>query len=332
MTNSPNSSQVESSKAGFTQQGSIDWVQLAAHTVSFSLDVLSRYSAAGVDSYTLQVGQAICSQLEPSAAGRNNVLNALAKLPSYGSYGNILWFGFGTRHVVRSLPKTTQGLTCLALCGTLSEFYHEDLSAEILNNLVQALDAPPELTPSVLQWQSLVQACAGTFTTSGFGVLVEKLMQLNPHAWYQQDHEFCGTTATRRSCASPSSMAEALRGLGEVTRKSISAITIIGGSDAAWLAAISEWLLDLRVVIRSPDGTELYDTSGNLDPQVVIIYEEQRGEQSPETTSRIRCVGKTYILEDATKLFALRPSGHYIAATCGRASWGASTSVTSEFH
>lgn len=65
---------------------------------------------------------------------------------------------------------------CLALCGVLSEFYHEDVSAEVFYELVKALEAPPQLTPPILQWKALVYACGGVFAKTPFGVLVNKFL------------------------------------------------------------------------------------------------------------------------------------------------------------
>src|SRR5271169_3438859 len=148
------------SGSAFPQQGTVDWGQLASRIISFSLDVLSRFSAANIDSYTLHVGQIICTQFELSPVGHKNVEKALRGLVSYQSFGDALWFGFGTRHIVRSMPMTEQGFVCLALCGVLSEYYHhESVAAEVFNEMVKALNTPPQFTPSILQWSSLLHGC-----------------------------------------------------------------------------------------------------------------------------------------------------------------------------
>ena len=170
--------------SGFQQQGTVDWAQLVGHTASFTLSVLSRFSAANVDLYTLEVGRIVSQRFEISSLGRDNVTNGLNGLVSYGILGDILWFGFGSRHVVRAMPSTSEGLMCLGLCGVLSEYYNENISPEVLHELVRILKAPPQLTPSILQWKALIRSCAGVFAKTTFGTLVEEMIQYNPYAWY----------------------------------------------------------------------------------------------------------------------------------------------------
>lgn len=124
-------------RGAFPQQGAVDWTLLASRTASFTIDVLSRLSAANVDPYTLEVGRAISKQFSISRDGRKNVSDAVEKLSSHSAFGNVLWFGFGVRHVVRILPSTDEGLTCLALCGLLADYYDEDTASEVLHELVK---------------------------------------------------------------------------------------------------------------------------------------------------------------------------------------------------
>lgn len=81
--------------SAFTQQGSLDWVGLANTTVNFSVGLLSRFAAAGVDPYTVKVGQAIARNLPLSKDGHRSVQKALSELKSFGSMSDVLWFGFG---------------------------------------------------------------------------------------------------------------------------------------------------------------------------------------------------------------------------------------------
>lgn len=159
------------SGSGFSQQ--FDWGQIASRTVSFTLETLSRLSAADVDPYSFEVGRLIGSQFELSQRGRRNVVSALSQLRSYGSLGDILWFGFGTKHVIRVMPSTDEGLTFLALSGVLADYNDDRVSPEVLHDMVRTFNAPPESIPSVLQWQALIQACAGVLARKSFGVLVD---------------------------------------------------------------------------------------------------------------------------------------------------------------
>jgi hypothetical protein len=176
--------QLSSTSSGtrFPQQGTVDWGQLASSTVAFTVDVLSRFSPVNVDIFTLEVGRVISRQFEISSGGRDNVISGLNRVVSYGFLGDVLWFSFGSRHIVRAMPLTSEGLTCLALCGVLSEYYVEKISPEILHELVKSLRTPPQFTPSVLQWKALIRGCAGVFAKTSFGTLLEQMIQLNPYA------------------------------------------------------------------------------------------------------------------------------------------------------
>ena len=302
------------------QQGTINWDHLAGSLVKFTVDALSRYSAANVDTYTLQIGQLICSQFELSAKGRQNVSDALMKLKSSGSFGNVLWFGFGLRHLVRDLQTTEQGFICLSLCTSLLECYHENLVSEVLNELTKTLKAPAELTPSVNQWNALLHACNGTLATTSFGQTLERLVQLNPHCWREtivNDH------LKREGCASPKSIAEVLRGIGAITQGRMVSMTVIGGDDAGFIAAIAEWLFDLRVLILdAASEQELHTSCAGKSPQVTVMFEPyQCGGQDRQNKAMLRCTGRTYYLEDATELFRLRSSGPFVAYVSGRARW-----------
>lgn len=300
-------------------QQNFDWGQLVLRSVSFTVDLLSRYCGAGIDAYTVQVGQAISSRFELSVGGRDNISTALSNLGSYGALGDALWLGFGARHIVRSLPSTDQGFMCLALCGVLSEFYHENISAEILYELVKTLAAPPELTPSILQWKALVSSCAGVLAMTPLGVLINNRVQLNPYQRHQGIYSPYTGHPILGSCASPKSVAEALVGIGNVSKGLLAAITVVGGNDAGWLGAISEWLFDLRVSIRSSEGVELHTNCRGKEPHIIIIYEPGDSDSSRQ----LQTIGRTYTLPDATQALSLRPLGHNLATTSGRVPWSA---------
>ncbi|KAL9618274.1 MAG: hypothetical protein Q9160_006985 [Pyrenula sp. 1 TL-2023] len=296
-------------------QNTVDWGIVANTQVQFAVDLLARYSAGSVDPYTVQVGEIICKQFEISENGRANVSGALSALPCHGTLGNLLWLGFGKRHVVRSMPGTHEGFTCLALCGMLSEYFYEDLASELFHELVRSVAAPPHLTPSVLQWRTLIHACAGVFAKTDFGTLVEEFLDLNPFSWYLEDYEFCGTRASRDKCASPASIATALQGIGDISRGSLAAITIVGGADAGWLAAVAEWLFGLRITIQAADGDVLYKNYRDMEAQIIFIFEH------PESAGNRAEYRRQQLQKDATRILHLRPNGQSIASRSGRVEW-----------
>lgn len=139
-------------RAGFPTSGSLSLVDLATKPVQYSVNVLARISRAGVDSYTLVVGQALSQLFRLGKQGQSNVQNAIASLRCCSSVGDALYFGVGVEGFVRMLAKTTQGLTLVALAATLSECYPEDVVAQTLYEIVALIRSPDRLTPSVNEW------------------------------------------------------------------------------------------------------------------------------------------------------------------------------------
>lgn len=321
MENSPSHGSLACSSS-FQQQGTTDWTQLASSLVRYSLDVLSRFSAANVDTYTVEVGKILASDFQLSAGGRNNVSDALASLHSYRSLGDALWFGFGIRHIVRSIPMTENGFMCLTLCGALAEFYHESIAAEILFELAKSLKAPPQFMPSMMQWRALFRTCTGVFARSDFGVLAEQYVHQNPYA-FMHDHNMMDFQRTScDSCATPVTIADALKGIASVSRGEMARIVIVGGNDLGFLAAFCDYFLGLSIELKTSSDALLYTTTNDRDSQIVFLF---RKPQTPPDTpltasSQLQSVQKSYVLEDLSSLI-ISSIAISTSVTSGRVPW-----------
>lgn len=71
----------------FSNQGTVDLTRLAELSLTFPFMVLARCSAAGVDPYTVIVGQTIAQRLPLGATGDQNVQRALSDLRVYSGFG-----------------------------------------------------------------------------------------------------------------------------------------------------------------------------------------------------------------------------------------------------
>lgn len=299
----------------FSQQGTVDWVNLEQQTLSFSIGVLARLSSAGVDALTVSVGQAIFQNFRLGHAGRTNVQKALQSLRSYSSFGNIIWFGFGIRSLVRSLGNSNQGTTLLALCAAIGECFHPDLGAEVLHEITVSYQAPEHLVPSPLQWSALIKACSGVFATTTFPILAEELMSFGPSATlfttYVGDVHGC---TTGRGFPYPSDLAAALTGLCKVSCNEIESMSITGGPACGWLAAVAVWLLDLPVAI-SCDGQSLYSNASESRPaQVHVLFDSVDFRRMELTT-------KTYHLRDSAEFLNLAHESLQTTTMSGRLRW-----------
>ena len=306
-------------------------LDLAKLPVQVTVGLASRYCAGRVNPYTVVVGQALCSSFQLPPVGWKNVENAIAKLPMVGTLGDTLEIGFGIEDVIRSMAKSMQGATCLALCAALKDCYSDDVAIEVLLELARLSKVEGQWMPSSLEWKNLLNACAGCLSSTTFPTRAEVFMQIT------NDQERLGayqrleaTPGTLRSCSSPKSIAEALFAISRITRKDLHAITIIGSTDAGWLAAISEWLLDLKMSIIDGNGTVFYTNHGDIsNDQVQIIYKRD-GEGA---STNIQCVGRTYVLEDVSQLFLEEGRDPDIAVVSGRVEWKDSlkSSFSSDF-
>lgn len=135
--------------AAWVQQGSLDWVALSKTTVSFSVDLLARYSRAGVEPLTIAVGQALFAQFRVPADAQKRLELSISKLKAYSLAANALWFGIGFKHLIRTLMETEQGSSVVAVSSCLMVSYDNGFSATVLKTLCDKSSMPEKLTPSL---------------------------------------------------------------------------------------------------------------------------------------------------------------------------------------
>lgn len=310
--------------ATFQQQGSVDWVELSGRSIQFSVAVLARLSRAGIDPFTLQVGRAICTNfvLHPTAQAR--ISDAIIALKKFGSYEDIIWFGFGIKHVVTDLAETEEGLTLVALCAALSATYDSLYGARVLRQLCCLCKAPQFFSPAIRQWKLLIELCAGMLSVGHFALVLDGFHRLVSGARDQSKIE------TNRSPTTYSALAEAILALAQVTNRTLASATFTGGLDCMWLAAVAEWIFSLDVIIFSSAGVLLY-RSRSLDqqpPQITLVYLEYEGNEEKESfisekTSLISGGCTLFVREDKNPLGDI----HFFS---WRSSW--STILHDTFH
>ncbi|KAL9116322.1 MAG: hypothetical protein Q9187_007153 [Circinaria calcarea] len=260
-----------SGNAAFTQQGTIDWAALSRTTVSASIAVMARVSAAGVDPFTIAVGQLMLSKFRLSVLGEHRLTTALSKLPSFSGYGNTLWFGFGIKNIVRTLAMTAEGRNCVMLCASLAEVHSPQMSARILSAMVDLHKGPGSkgLTPSLEQWLSLVKMCSGVLSASPFAVTAEHMMGL------AGDVKVAVGAKHKRVAGDPVDVAVALDAIARISNGSLLSVTLIGGSECAWLAAVAHWFFEIDVEFKNAAEQSLEKDSQPTDrPRVLVIFNE----------------------------------------------------------
>ena len=308
---------------GFAQQGSVDWIALSNTSVHFSVAVLSRLSKAGIDPFTLQVGRAICYNfaLEPNAQER--ISDAIYKIKRYGSYGDLIWFGFGIREVVTDLADTEEGLTLVALCAALSTTYDSLFAAEVLRELCVLCHAPESFRPAFRQWKALLELCAGILTASHFVNVADGFRRLIS-GYYQRPQSI----EMRRSPTTCTALAEAILTLARVSKRHHVSATLLGGLDCAWLAAFAEWTLSLDVEICEPEGHPIFRSrsiGSNGFAQVTIVLAES---EAAPWGSLVK--SKASVIPNGRSLLSTDPAFHATSLLNWHGTW--STILHDVFH
>ena len=258
--------------SNFQQQGTVDWVELSGRSVNFSVAVLARLSKAGIDPFTLQVGRAICTNFSLDPIAQQRISEAIQALRNFRSYGDILWFGFGIKHVVTDLAETEQGLTLVALCAALSSTYHLLYGARVLRELCSLCKAPQAFSPAIRQWKILVELCSGILNSSHFALLLDGFRRL-----VQGGRNVSEDFKVKRYPTTCSILAEAIMTIAQLTTKRLASVTFTGGLDCIWLAAVAESIFSLDVIMYNSADVQVY-RSRSLDqrpPQIKICYIEE---------------------------------------------------------
>ncbi|OTA67142.1 hypothetical protein K449DRAFT_324713, partial [Hypoxylon sp. EC38] len=274
----PSQGQLIPASDGFAQQGSLDWVSLSKSSVSFTVDVLGRYMAAGVSPFTIVVGQAIARNLPLSTSGRKDVQSALNGLKCYQGIGQAIWFGFGVKSFVRTLASTAEGMSLVAFLAAASEILGDDAAAEMIYELSIEFKSPESLTPSVHEWSMVVRACSGVLSATKFPVHFEGLQRLQP---IHYSHE-------RSYWPEPKGLARAVMAVSCVLTGEYLSITIEGHLGAYWIAAVAEWLYGLSVNIIGSNGDLVYSTNAGIsDAQINIRLRKMDAGPSLDLTTCI---------------------------------------------
>lgn len=280
----------DSSSQHFSTKGSVDWTALGRMQISGSIEILARLSAAGVEPLTVAVGQAMCSRIPLGVHGEKVLMEAMGKLTAFSSCGDLIWFGVGVRHILRTLVQTSQGASLVALCAALAEGHTIPMAALMMFELSKVLGSPDDLRPSFAQWEALVKVCSSVFTVTTFGVRLQQLLTLcgyqpKPGPDYSN---FPGD---------PAEFAEALLAVGKVSSGTLRDVELTGRASCAWLAVFAEHILGLRVQVRKASGQLLtMNHSTDQESQVVVLFDDFH-----KDTCEVRRTGQSYIISDGSE-------------------------------
>ena len=161
------------------------------------------------------------------------------------------------KHIVRSLVDTEQGACCVAMCACLSVSYNSFVGGQILKELCDSSRVPPQFSPSLSQWAALFDVCAGAVAISQFPQKVDGFNRILIPPELRK-------TVHLPSAGQPDRIAIALLDLAMISRGELQQVVLGGSIDCAWLGAVAEWLLSLRVEICDPSGTCVYRSTSTF--------------------------------------------------------------------
>ena len=272
----------------FIQNGQVDWIAFGNTVWSTSAAVLQRFASAGVQPATYGAGLALASQLQLDRVGNQRMHNALDNLRGISGFGDLLWFGFGVRSFVRVMGDTQLGVNCIALCSTLAELHGEDVSAWILEELWKLQAFPQQYLPSHAQFTALVKACSGVLAKTSFSGTADRMLA------HDLDD---GSLTVLPFISNVEDIAKAMQGLFNISKDSASKISITGGLECAFIAALAHWLFNLKVYVEDGAGRVVYKDASQEEAQVVVTYAKEA------ELSLVQVSSTTYVLRELDLLF-----------------------------
>ncbi|MCJ1311549.1 hypothetical protein MMC25_005222 [Agyrium rufum] len=278
---------------GFIQQGEVDWVAFSNTAVSITIGALNRLSGAGVQEITYVGALQLTTRFKLGDIGYRRVYEAVEKTQCVPAFNNVVYFGFGYRSFLHFLAESVTGTKCIALCACLSEAHGEDLAARVIGSLWREVGFPEDYQPSLLQFKCLVKACAGVLAPTTFSETMG--VMLGP---YRNTVE----KGVAPEASDPNDIAKAMIGLFEVSMGVRSCITVVGGAECSFIAAVSQWLFGFKVHIEDSHGTTMFTSSSEVEQaQVRIRYMDD------QNISKAVVSGSTYVLGAALELLRSTP-------------------------
>ena len=291
--------------SSFAQQGTVDWPSLANASINASVSFLTRLSGCGVELWTAAVAQVIFGNLKISVEGERRIQHALSKLHSFGSFGNVMHFGFGVQHIVRTFADSAEGMATIALCAALTEAHSTSVSVEILHEFAK-LYHPGDggtLMPSFRQWEALLASCSGVLSASPFGSIVEFFLCLE-------------SGELRPLSGEPKEIAKALEGLAKLSSGLMKSMVLEGHSECCFLAAFAYWILGLRVTVKNGAKETVFPTtrSDSEDWQLMVIFSD-----GSDTSHAVVRRANVYYIDKIVEIFTQDDKNHYYLS--GRVDW-----------
>ena len=235
------------------------WTAFRAQPITFAPEMLSCYSRAGVDPYVIEVGKSL-HPMFPLC--RESKMHLGRKFRCVGEVERNEGNGSDLSVIVAEIAKSEEGLLFLGVLGVLTEYYDDQSVSKVLHELGKWKKIPEDLATGVQGWEAIATLFGGKLDSEKFSSAISRYTQLGQHSTTQDlVHTDAFTVA-----ASLNAMKDIVRG----REKGVP--TAYVGMDAGWVAAVAEWLFDLKIELRSKDDRILYSTGTDEKVQLSIQF------------------------------------------------------------
>jgi hypothetical protein len=285
----------------------------------------------------------MCIRLPIGANGERVLSEAMSTLTAKSCAADLIWFGTGVRHILRELVQTSQGCSLVALCAALTEGHSTTVSALVLYDIAKEIGGPQELQPSLEQWEALVRTAAPAFNATTFGLRVHQIAKFAPSPQIQtgqvpyynknNNNSNSRTINTTPDTSHPTDLAKVLLSIGQVVQGNLRTVSVQGGCCCSWIAAWSDFVLGLRVLVRDANGIVVFAnfnaSEASAQVNVTFISGTPRDVLCVQTSHSVRsgvdfvrhCFGRQRFVQDHDLVFH---SGTLTWSTMFRASFGTS--------
>jgi len=214
--------------------------------------LLADFYAESVDAFTIALGLLVAGNFQSLHDARWTNERPLV---DYQSSTNT------AKNIIHELLSTEKGSTLFALCAVMTESFSDSVAAKIISEMANRTADHRGIT----KWHSLIRCCAGTLATTSFR---ETSMRMSD----ARDGGPLENNAGARK------IADALLGVGSLSRGVWRSIRVFGSLEAGVVAAVAEWMFGLSVTkedsamtytIARPDETPHVDATFDLRKEPV---------------------------------------------------------------
>jgi hypothetical protein len=224
-----------------------DWDSFRNTPPTLSTEQISSSAKIEIDTGTLKLAIHLCNQYPIPKSRKQELATALERSivskvqpESKIVLGDNLYY---LLKLVNNLAAYGNGISLLCICNILGKYYPADSIVKIFEELVKESNVPHDLVPTHDSWQTLIPLFESLQGPPTFGAMVDKYTALG-----NLEEE----VAERPELAHIGALGVVghLMAMAHLVRGEQPWILAVASRDAGWVAAVAEWLFDLKIELR----------------------------------------------------------------------------------